>query len=214
MKPRLKSSKKWTNFPTEYADQIKTVFIENFSEKISNSKLSVEGRIYPEEITLRISILENGRLAAANFEISTNYNPAEEQDAVEKIHLCVDAAGAMMTEFYETEGDVDFPYSWKDVEFGKNTVYVQFSTENSDLEAEANRLLGLTEDSMLHEDDENDTDALAHAEVDEDISHGKGLDQDHEHTPAEESNDEEIEDIDNQPRMFGGGKKPKKEDMH
>lgn len=212
MKPRLKSSKKWTAFPTEYADQIKAVFVENFSEKLIETNLKVEGRIFPEEITLRIALQFKKQLAGANFEVSTNYNPLEENDAVEKIHLCVDAAAAMMTEYYDNPDETDFPRTWKEVLFGKAKLYVQFSTENTDLEAEANRLLGLSEDSMLQEDDENDMDALAHAEIDEEISPARDDEDFSEEDQDEDSESDEGED--NQPRMFGGKKKPKKEDMH
>lgn len=219
MKPRLKTSKKWTAFPKEYADQIKAVFLENFTQELADKELKVEGRIYPSEITLRIGFIEKGRLAGANFEVSSEYN-SDGNQAVEKIHVCVDAAAAMMTEYFETQGDVDFPYLWKEVAFGAHKVFVQYSTENPDLEAEANRLLGATEDSMMVEDDENDMDALAHAEIDEEISPARDEEDyqsegsDDEIDSETELNEDNDDEIDNQPRMFGKAKKIKKEDMH
>ncbi len=216
MKPRLKTSKKWTAFPKEYADQIKAVFIENFTQELTDKDLKVEGRIYPSEITLRIGFIEKGRLAGANFEVSSEYN-SEGNQAVEKIHVCVDAAAAMMTEYFENQGEVDFPYLWKEVAFGAHKVFVQYSTENPDLEAEANRLLGATDDSMMLEEDENDMDALAHAEIDEEISPARDEEdyQSEDSDSADSENENDIEDeLDNEPRMFGKAKKVKKEDMH
>lgn len=207
MKPRLKNSKKWTNFPPEYLEQIEKVFAENFVKELSIAKLKIEGRIFPSEITLRVAYLENGRLASANFEVSSDYS-LEAEDAIEQIHHCVDVAASMMTEYFESNGEVDFPYLWKKIKFAEKEVYVQFSTENLDLEAQANRLLGIDEDAILQEVDEKDTDALAHSEISEEISPARD-DEDYE-TEDEDSYDE----ADNSPRMFGNITKKKKEDMH
>ncbi|MEN0057245.1 MAG: hypothetical protein AAGB31_00295 [Bdellovibrio sp.] len=213
MTPRLKSSKKWTAFPKEYLDQIHTVFRENFSSQLENAELIVEGRIYSEEITLRVGYLEKGRLSQANFEVSMNYSQ-EQQDAVDRIHNCLDAAASMMMEYFENEGEVDFPYLWKEYPFQGHKLFLQFSTENSSLEAEANRLLGLDENTLLHEEedtmvheDEESEDALARAEISEELSPPRDEDD-----TAEADGDEE-DDEDRSPRMFGGGKK-KKENLH
>ena len=107
MNPRLKSSKKWTAFPKEYTEQIQTVFKENFAQYLEDAELIVEGRIYTEEIMLRVGYLEKGRLAQANFEVSMNYSQ-EQQDAMKRIHNCIDAAASMMMEYLENDGDVDF----------------------------------------------------------------------------------------------------------
>ena len=170
MTPRLKSSKKWTTFPKEYSEQIQNVFKENFAPYLEdNSELVVEGRIYSEEITLRVGYKEEGRLSQANFETSITYNQ-ENNDALEMIHNCVDAAASMMMEYFETEGESDFPYTWKEVPFKKSKIYLRFSTENSALEAEANKLLGLSEEDMLNEEDPTDEDALSMAEQSEELS--------------------------------------------
>ncbi len=170
MTPRLKSSKKWTTFPKEYSEQIQNVFKENFAPYLEDdSELVVEGRIYSEEITLRVGYKEQGRLSQANFETSITYNQ-ENNDALEMIHNCVDAAASMMMEYFETEGESDFPYTWKEVPFKKSKIYLRFSTENSALEAEANKLLGITEEEMLNEEDPTDEDALSMAEQSEELS--------------------------------------------
>ncbi|MFM6929174.1 MAG: hypothetical protein ACKOX6_11960 [Bdellovibrio sp.] len=202
MNPRLKSSKKWTTFPKEYSDQIQAVFKENFAQYLDDAELVIEGRIYSEEITLRVGYKENGRLAQANFEVSMNYSQ-QDQDALTRIHNCVDAAGSMMMEYFEKEGEVDFPYVWKDFPFQGKKLYIQFSTENSSLEAEANRLLGVDEDDMILEENESE-DALSRAEQDEELSPPR--DEDEEFSDEEEA-DEGGDDDDNSPKMFGGKKK-------
>lgn len=206
MKPRLKSSKKWTAFPKEYSDQIHAVFTENFAQYLDNAEVIVDGRIYPEEVLLRVGYLEKGRLSQANFEISMNYSQ-EEQDTLQRIHNCIDAAASMMMEYLESEGEVDFPYTWKEIPFQGKKLYMQFNTENSDLEAQANALLGLNEDEeMLNEEDEEE-DALSRAEISEEYS-----------PPRDEetygSEDDEDADEDKSPRMFSGKGKKKKDDLH
>ncbi|MBX2986531.1 MAG: hypothetical protein KF802_01420 [Bdellovibrionaceae bacterium] len=216
MEPRLKSSKKWTALPNEYLDQIRAVFQENFSQQIGQGELKVEGRIYASEVLLRVGLHEPGRLAQANFEVSMEYS-AKDQDAVERIHNCVDAAASMMQEFFDNDGEVDFPRTWKPFPFQNKTLYLQFSTENSELEAEADRLLGADDSGMLHGDDlEEAEDALSRAEVDEELSGGQDLvkevldeDADVLEEEGEAASGDEGLDDDGQPRMFGGGTKKK-----
>lgn len=206
MNPRLKSSKKWTSFPKEYSDQIQTVFKENFAQDLDSEDLLVEGRIYSEEVVLRVGIHKSDRLAQANFDVSMNYSQSE-QDAISRIHNCVDVVASMMTEYFEQEGEVDFPYTWKEFTFQGKKVFLKFSSENSSLEAEANRLLGLDPEGLIQEEDESE-DALAIAEQSEELSPPR--DEDSDLDSDEDLDLEDDEDEDNKgPRMFSGksGKK-------
>lgn len=210
MNPRLKSSKKWTLFPKEYSDQILAVFKENFAQYLDQGSLILEGRIYPEEILLRVGYLEKGRLAQANFEVSMNYSQ-DDQDAVKRIHNCVDAAASMMLEYLENDGEVDFPYTWKEVPFQGKKVYLQFTTENSSLEAEANKILGIDDETLLHDPEETDEDALSRAEQSEELSPPR----DEEGFVIEDEDSEEESDEESGPQIFGGGaKKKKKDELH
>jgi hypothetical protein len=188
MNPRLKTSKKWTAFPKEYVTQIEEVFAANFKKNLQNATLVVEGRIFSEEVLLRVGIKEKNRLSQANFEVSMNYS-SQTKDAVERIHDCIDAAASMMNEFFEAQGEIDFPRSWQEYEFNKRPVFLQFSTVNSDLEAQADALLGQSSEDMVREDKESE-DALDAA-------------------------DEKIESEEPpSPTMLGGAKKKKKTDLH
>lgn len=214
MNPRLKSSKKWTAFPKEYSDQIHAVFNENFAQYLQKAELIIEGRIYPAEIMLRVGFLEAGRLSQANFEISVGYS-AEKKDTLQRIHNCIDAAASLMLEYFEGQKEdatpAEFPYIWKEISFEGFKVFFQFTTENSNLEAEANRLLGLAEGEELFSEEEDIEDALSIAEVREDLKVPEN-----ETDPEVDSDDEsEADDDDTEedegpqgPRMFSG--KPKK----
>lgn len=157
MQPRLKSSKKWTGFPSEYTEQIETVFKENFSKQLNTGKLIIEGRIYPEEILLRVGINQKGKLAQVNFEVSMDYN-SNKKDAVERIHNCIDAAASMMLDYFESEGDVEFPRVWQEYPFQGHTLFLQYSTENTELESQANILLGEDKAQELVIEDETEED--------------------------------------------------------
>jgi len=187
MNPRLKSSKKWTALPSEYLTQIQTVFQETFAKHLKNAKLIVEGRIYTEEILLRVGVLEQGRLTQANFEVSMNYS-TKTKDAIERIHDCIDAVASMMNDYFESNGEAEFPRTWQEFDFNSKPLYLQFTTVNSNLEAEADALLGKSFEDMVQEDKETE-DALNLA-------------------------DEKIEEK-AEPTMFGGIKKKKKKtDLH
>lgn len=92
MEPRLDSSKKWTALPEEYSDKILEVLNENFKQQSEIGKFYVEGRIYQEEILIRLGYLANGRLVQANAEASCAYD--FKKDKVQAIvEASIDAAG-------------------------------------------------------------------------------------------------------------------------
>ncbi len=167
MTPRLSSSKKWTNFPFEYLKQIETVFLEAFADFLPEAELKVEGRIYPSEICLRVGVLPQGRLKQANFEASLNYDSSK-NDITRQIHGAVDAIASMMDDYFEDEEDVDFPIVWTPYNFDGLEIFMQFSTVNSDLEAQADAILGLKNDSLVRGNEDLE-DALEHAEVDPEL---------------------------------------------
>jgi hypothetical protein len=177
MQARLKSSKKWTRFPQEYLDQIKEVFLQTFEDQIKpkilakntqptpsssndfNGEFRLDGRIYPEEILLRVGYLEKGRLTQANFETSIDFNP-NKQNAIDSIHKCVDAIASLMLEYFQMqenpEAELDFPTTWTPYQFDGQEIFFNFNTVNTELEDEANRLLGLSEKKLIYEDEEED----------------------------------------------------------
>ena len=196
MNPRKKESKKWSQIPPELAKQIKTVFEENFKTQLTGKSLKVEGRIYPTEILMRIGINVKGELRFQNFEVSVDHS-SEKQNTVSQIHIAVDAIASLMLEYFDNGEDHEMPYTWQEYPFEKQTIWLQYSSENSDLEAEADKLLGLTdEDSMLNETEE-DLEALGLLDDEEiDTSRPKIF-----RVPTDNENDTLK-------------KKKKKEDMH
>lgn len=158
MQPRLKSSTKWTSLPPDVASQIKLVFEQNFQKELGKARVIVEGRLYPQEILLRVGYAEPGRLSQNNFEISMDYLPDDENAALTTIHICVDVAASLLTEHFESDESLEMPTLWTEFPFEDHKVWLQFTTENTELEKKANELLGEWDDSLVQELDDEDPD--------------------------------------------------------
>lgn len=163
MNPRLPTSKKWTAFPGDFIEQIKGAFQENFPKELAKCSLSVDGRIYSQEIVLRVGFSEAGSIRQNNFEVSIDY---KKDEAVDRIHDAIDIAASMMADYIEAEGEIDFPKEWQEFEFENLKVFCRHSTVNTKLENEADRILGLSDDSLVHEE-ESEEDKTSHADPDE-----------------------------------------------
>lgn len=195
MIPRKKESKKWTDLPKEFSTQIKSVFEQNFKVQLDGKKLLVQGRIYPSEILLRIGINRPGELRYQNFEVSLDHSKIK-QDAISQIHIAVDAIASLMVEYFENQEDHEMPFVWQEYPFEKQKIWLQYSSVNPDLEAEANRLLGVEDEAALLKETEEQMEDL-------------GLVHEQDEEPMTE--DEEIDTT--TPQIFGGRKK-KKDDLH
>lgn len=176
MQPRLKSSTKWTKLPQDVTDQIRELFKQNFQKELQNAEVVVEGRIYKQEILLRVGYLEKGRLTQHNFEISMDYKLTKADSALSTLHVCIDAAGSLMAEFFESEGEAELPLAWSEYPFEGKKVWLQYSTTNTALEKQANALLGEDEDALVQgevdeaEDVGTDDDDNVDYEDEDDIS--------------------------------------------
>ncbi|MGZ3692323.1 MAG: hypothetical protein ACXVAX_12525 [Pseudobdellovibrio sp.] len=156
MNPRKKESKKWSPIPGELSKQIKAVFEENFKTQLSGKTLNVEGRIYPTEIIMRIGINNKGELRFNNFEVSVDHS-TKAQNTITQIHLAVDAIASLIFDYFENNEDHEIPLVWQEYPFEKQSIWLQYSSENPNLEAEADKLLGLepNDDSLLKETEED-----------------------------------------------------------
>lgn len=161
MKPRLPSSKKWTAFPLEFVQQIIEALREAFPTQAKAGQFIVDGRIYTEEVLVRIGYLETGRLKQMNVEVSMNCSP-KDLDASDRIMNCVDAAASVLQEYFEQteESETEFPTTWKSFQFDEHQMFMQTSTVNTQLESMADQLLGQSQQEMVHEEDSETEDAL------------------------------------------------------
>lgn len=173
MNPRLKTSKKWTSFPKEYQIQIESVFNDNFKSELKNLALTIDGRIYPKEVLLCVAFGEKKGLARNNFIVSQDYD-LQSPDVVDKIHTAIDAIASLMTDFFSNEQDSsELPRTWQEFDFNKKPLFFMYSTENIDLEKEANALLGESDSDLFNDDDMDVEDALDLAEEDPNLTKTK-----------------------------------------
>ncbi|MDX9730470.1 MAG: hypothetical protein RBT63_01750 [Bdellovibrionales bacterium] len=174
MTPRNPSSKNWTALPVEFREKAASVLAQNFRDESRHGEFFLDGRIYPEEIIVRAGYVEKGRLKQTNFEVSLDHAP--NQSAMEKLFMGIDVLGSVFETHFEhlreeEVDDVEYPVNWEEFDFDDGKVYLRFSTTNTRLEEEANRLLGLGSDDLYMDGDEDlSADALEHAMIDSDLA--------------------------------------------
>jgi hypothetical protein len=148
MQPRLKTSQKWTALPPELLGQMKTVLGENFREQIGTGSFEADGRIYPGEILIVTTTQRPGSLRQSGFEVSLAYRQSKD-NVLKLLHLGVDAVGALFEQLFAAATDEEFPVLWSPVQFEGREVFVRYTTANTRLEAEADRLLAQSEEDGI-----------------------------------------------------------------
>lgn len=148
MQPRLKTSKKWSAIPKELSTQIKDVFKQSFKPHIGTGTVLADGRIYPSEILMSVGYKPKTGLRQFNWDISIEYK-RDKDNVMKLLTLAVDVAGSLFEQFFTAENDHDFPRLWAEVDFEGKKVFVQYQTANAELEAEANKILGIKEGEEL-----------------------------------------------------------------
>lgn len=149
MQPRLSSSRKWTAIPRELTVQIKTVFKQSFQQHIGKGTVLADGRIYPEEILISVGVKKpDEKLKESHWLVSIGYAKGKD-DVIKILNLAVDAAGSLFEQLFTSENDHDFPRVWTEVDFEGRKIYVQYSTVNEELEAAADKILGVGGDDSL-----------------------------------------------------------------
>ncbi len=159
MIPRLENSKKWSSLPDELLVQIKDIFTENFKKQLGPSTIITEGRIYSEEVVLRVGVNTPDRIRQDNFEASMAYNKSKD-NVMALVHIAIDCVGSMLAEFLSDQ-TTEFPQEWHKYDVENKEVYLKHSTDNSKLESEADKLLGTTEDGLVQgEDSKSDVETM------------------------------------------------------
>lgn len=164
MQPRRRDSKKWTSLPSDYLENLRSVLKTQYTDRLKETEVITEGRVFDKEIVLRIGFLQAGRLKQHNFELSMDLPEAKDQTLV-ILGQAIDFLGSILTEFFEKDGfenseyEESLPVLWRPVSFNKDVFYFQYSTVNSKLESMANEWLkeqGHDLVNQLNGDNEND----------------------------------------------------------
>ena len=78
MKPRNTNSKKWTPFPKDFLVEIKKALGANFPDQATNGEFIADGRIFSNEVLVRLGHLPKGLISQANAELSITYDAKKE----------------------------------------------------------------------------------------------------------------------------------------
>lgn len=197
MQPRLKTSKMSTDLPKDLLGQIKEIFVETFSDHLKKNQVITEGRIYPNEVLLRIGATQGKQLKQINFLVSMDYKQGKDQ-VMNLVQVGVDVLATLFDDYFANQDDADLPRQWTEINADGKKVHILYSTVNDELENEADRLLGIEKNESFvkeHEGfDEDDEDEALLAEIKQKLGIADDDDdEDHEHH-GHHHDDEDLDD--------------------
>lgn len=169
-KPRLGTSKAWTDLPDDFKLQVGELYKNHFKEQSKRGQFKVFGRIYKNEVILSLSFLPNDSIRPIQFDLSTNYSTDQEKKALIVFEKLVDCGASLFQSSFDDE-EFGVPAVWTEIDFDGTLIYAKSEAINHDLEAEANKLLGkefLAEQAKLLEEDLVDEDGLIKGDLDSD----------------------------------------------
>lgn len=168
MQPRLKTSKISTDLPKDLLAQIKEIFAETFSDHFKKSQIVADGRIYSNEVLLRIGATQAKQLKQINFLVSIDYKQGKDQ-VMSLVQVGVDVLATLFDDYFANQDDGDLPRQWTEINADGKKVHILYSTVNDKLESEADKLLGIKKsDSFVKEHegfDEDDEDEVLLEEI-------------------------------------------------
>lgn len=135
--------KKYSSTPEDLNNLIKETLVESSDAALETEtqKVNVRGRIYPEEIILKVSINEGGALRCHNFSGSMDHD-VDAGDIIDRMQNLMEALSSMISEYFDAEGDIDMPLDWHEYDFENRKLHLMYSTENDEIERQAEALLG------------------------------------------------------------------------
>jgi hypothetical protein len=125
---------------------VEEVFTANFSEAITKLDLKPAptfvsgGDVYADEIVVRVSLVQEGRLAGTTVHASSDFDPKASAPKIEDLlSLCVDALGEVFGGLFEAPeallsasmGEVaGLPLEWTEVTQSKRKIFVRVDKSN------------------------------------------------------------------------------------
>ena len=154
LESRKNKSSKSTKLPTEFSKQISDVFNEHFKKQVSGQPILVDSLLTGDEVVVRIGYNpKDTKLRQHNFEVSLDYDQKPATNLVSSVHLAIDALANILQEHLEKPNQ-DFSPTWTAMTLEKREFFYRYTAENSELEKQANELLGIDEQDSLVKIDE------------------------------------------------------------
>ena len=149
IKPRLKSSKSWTNIPQNLQDQIIKLLNSHFSKPSKNGNFQVNGSIYKKEVVFRYSYQPKHLLKPIQFDLSLEYDfssISKDDKFMKMFEILTDLGASLFHSIFEDK-NFELPSLWNPIDFQNHKVYVQSENINTELESEANKILDLSSEN-------------------------------------------------------------------
>lgn len=146
-------NKKFSSTPEDLNNLIKETLIDSteITLQSDDQSMNVRGRIYPDEILLKVSFNEKGAIRCHNFSASMDHS-VDDSDIIDRMQNLMEALSSMMEEYFSAEEELDMPLDWHQYELENRKVFLMYSTENDEIDRQAEALLG-DETEDLEEDD-------------------------------------------------------------
>jgi hypothetical protein len=154
---RKESVIKGSPLPKDFIQMVTEVFSKNFDEglkkirKLTKDELGFQamGQVFPEEIVLCITLVQEKSLSATSVYASVDFDPKASTPTIQDLlPLCVDAIGAVFEPLFNTddkealeglvEGPLsalnDIPFEWTLLQVDKQRIYVKMDKANPHLD--------------------------------------------------------------------------------
>ncbi len=138
--PKNKRNTAYTPLPTELLTAIKNNFKEDFEKHGNKGSFFTFGRVYQGEIILRIGYVKKNSLMQINFDTSIQTINSK-LSVIESLESLVFSTKELFIDYFKNNNLEHFSYHWNLIN-EKSNVFYKFHSTNTELELQANILLG------------------------------------------------------------------------
>jgi len=143
IEPKNKNNSAFTKLPLELLETISEVFNENFEEQARSGEFVTFGQVHQSELILRVGYLEKGTIKQVNFDTS-NVASGSEAQIIASLEEMVFATKELFLDYFKNSNLENFSYHWNPLTASEKSgqVYYKLDMTNTELEKQANALLG------------------------------------------------------------------------
>ncbi len=140
MTPRDEKNTAYTTFPEELLIAVQDHFTEEFLNEAESGDFFSFGRIYQNEIVLRVGYLKKGSISQVNFDTSTESSNSQ-AGIITSIEDLVFGTKELFVDYFKNKNLEHFSYHWNPLN-SSSKVHYKFDATNTGLESQADALLG------------------------------------------------------------------------
>lgn len=170
---------KHSPLPVDYLKMVKDVFTTNFDEGLQavnaikpGTEFVASGSIFPDEIVVSLSLVNQHELAATTGYASIDYDPKASAPTIQELlSACVDGLGALYTQILDTENKErieqiaeaslsafeGIPFEWAKLAVEKHNVYLKVDKANPNLDQLADDWLAKNDPELAAREREEHT---------------------------------------------------------